>query len=202
MGHRRPPPRRSGGFARYLNGRLVDGLAPHRMSLNDQAAGFFHRHRARVFRYLRRAVGSADVAEDLTQDVFLKVLRGLPSYQDRQLEAAWVFRIVRRVLADHWRQPLPPVSDEAADEAAAPATQALRASLGQAIDRLHPLNREILLLREVVGLSYEEIAAALDLTLPAVRCRLARTREWLQSTVIPEAKLEGPGRAKGGSREG
>ena len=148
------------------------------MSFTDQAAGFFHRHRTRVYRYLRRAVGSADLAEDLSQEVFLRVVRGLPSYQDRQLETSWVFRIVRRVLADHWREPLPPTADvpdyrETAEE----PTQHLRASLDQAIERLSPLNREVLLMREVVGLSYEEIAAALDMTLPAVRGRLARARD-------------------------
>jgi RNA polymerase sigma factor (sigma-70 family) len=173
------------------------------MSLTDQAAGFFHRHRVRVFRYLRRAVGSADLAEDLSQEVFLRVVRGLPSYQDRQLETSWVFRLVRRGLAEHWREPLPPTVDvtdyrEAAEE----PTQALRASLEQSIDRLSPLNREVLLLREVVGLTYEEIAAALDMTVPAVRGRLARTRELLQATVIFEPKADRRGRVKGGSREG
>jgi RNA polymerase sigma factor (sigma-70 family) len=172
------------------------------MSLTDQAAGFFHRHRARVFRYLRRAVDSTDLAEDLSQEVFLRIVRSLPSYEDRQLETAWVFRIVRRVLAEHRRQPLPPFADDKGDEAAAPATQALAASLGQAIDRLSPLNREILLLREVVGLSYEEIAAALEMTLPSVRCRLARTRELLQSTVIFEPRVDRRGQAEGGTREG
>jgi RNA polymerase sigma factor (sigma-70 family) len=173
------------------------------LSLTDQAAGFFHRHRTRVYRYLRRAVGSADLAEDLSQEVFLRVVRGLPSYQDRQLETSWVFRIVRRVLADHWREPLPPISDALdSREVAEEPTQALRASLEQAIGRLDPLNQEVLLMREVVGLSYEEIAAALDMTLPAVRGRLARARELLQSTVIFEPKTDRRGRMRGGSREG
>jgi RNA polymerase sigma factor (sigma-70 family) len=87
-------------------------------------------------------------------------------------------------------------------EAAEEPTQPLRASLEQAIERLSPLNREVLLMREVVGLSYEEIAAALDMTLPAVRGRLARARELLQSTVIFEPKTDRRGRMRGGSREG
>jgi len=172
------------------------------MSVADQAAGFFHRHRTRVFRYIRRAVGSTDLAEDLSQEVFLRVVRGMPSYEDRQLETSWVFRIVRRVLADHWRQPLPPVTDEPGEGPAREPTQVVRASLEQAIDRLSPANREILMLREVVGLSYEEIAAALDMTLPAVRCRLARTRELLQATVVFQPRQDRRGQVKGGCREG
>lgn len=176
------------------------------MSLTEQAAGLFHRHRTRVVRYLRRAVGSDDVAEDLSQEVFLRVVRGLPSYEERQLETAWVFRIVRRVLAEHWRRPVAGAGadveevDDGADSV--PATQMLRVSLDQAIERLSPLNREILLMREVVGLSYDEIASALELSLAAVRNRLARTRETLQATVVFERNSDREWRAKGGSREG
>jgi RNA polymerase sigma-70 factor (ECF subfamily) len=174
------------------------------MTLTEQAAGMFHRHRARVFRYLRRAVGSADVAEDLSQEVFLRIVRGLPAYEERQLETAWVFRIVRRVLAEHWRRPLVPPGTERMDDHAAvrPATQMMRVSLDQAIEQLSPLNREILLMREVVGLSYEEIASALELSLAAVRNRLARARETLQATVVFERDSDRECRAKGGSREG
>jgi len=175
------------------------------MTLSEQAAGLFHRHRTRVFRYLRRAVGSDDAAEDLSQEVFLRVVRGLPSYQDRELETAWVFRIVRRVLADHWRRPLARAEAEIEDvdngAGGVPATQVMRVSLDQAIERLSPLNREILLMREVVGMSYEEIASALELSLAAVRNRLARTRERLQATVVFEREMECQGRAQGGSRE-
>lgn len=163
----------------------------------------FHRHRTRVFRYLRRAAGSADLAEDLSQEVFLRIVRGLPGYEERQLETAWVFSIVRRVLSDHWRRPPLPPGDEGIDEegAGVPGTQMMRVSLDQAIERLSPVNREILLMREVVGLSYEEIASALDLSLAAVRNRLARTRETLQATVVFERGSDRECRARGGGRE-
>ena len=163
----------------------------------------FHRHRTRVFRYLRRAVSSDDVAEDLSQEVFLRIVRGLPAYEERRLETAWVFRIVRRVLADHWRQPLPPSGAGELNDGTAgvPATQMMRVSLDRAIEGLSPLNREILLMREVVGLSYEEIASALELSLAAVRNRLARTREALQATVVFERNPDREWRVKGGGRE-
>ena len=57
-------------------------------------------------------------------------------------------------------------------------------------------------MREVVGLSYEEIASALELSLAAVRNRLARARETLQATVVFERDSDRECRAKGGSREG
>jgi RNA polymerase sigma-70 factor, ECF subfamily len=173
------------------------------MTYTTQAAGFFHRHRTRVFRYLRRAVGSADLAEDLSQEVFLRVVRGLPRYEERNLEAAWVFRIVRHVLADHWRRPATAADAERAEEGeeSLPATQMIRCSLAEALERLSPLNREVLLMREVVGLQYDEIAAALDLTVAGVRGRLSRTREVLQATVVFEPAAERQWRVKGGSRE-
>jgi RNA polymerase sigma-70 factor, ECF subfamily len=172
------------------------------MPLTNRAAGFFHRHHARVYRYLWRAVGSADLAEDLSQEVFLRVVRGLPSYTERQLEASWVFCIVLHVLADHFREQTPPSDHPTEDDAVAEPAQVVRASLDEAIDRLSPLNREVLVLREVVGLSYEEIADVLDMTRPAVRSRLARVREDLRSTVIFEPKTDRRDGAKGGSREG
>jgi RNA polymerase sigma-70 factor, ECF subfamily len=67
------------------------------------ALELFERHHVAVFWFLRRMEMPAADAEDLTQEVFVRVLRGLDSYEERQLERAWVFRIARNVWLDHWR---------------------------------------------------------------------------------------------------
>jgi RNA polymerase sigma-70 factor (ECF subfamily) len=64
------------------------------MSAPD-AAALFDRHHLAVFRFLRRMTGDASLAEDLTQEVFLRVVRGLDSYEERSRETSWVFRIAR-----------------------------------------------------------------------------------------------------------
>jgi hypothetical protein len=67
------------------------------------------RYRAPVYRYFRRMTEDADLAEDLTQDVFVPLLRGLPGYRARDREPAWVFTIARHVLLDHGHAPHLPV---------------------------------------------------------------------------------------------
>ena len=69
-----------------------------------RAAGLFERHHLAVYRFLRRATGDGPAAEDLTQDVFLRIVRGLDRYEDRLRERAWVFRIARNVLIDRHRR--------------------------------------------------------------------------------------------------
>jgi RNA polymerase sigma-70 factor (ECF subfamily) len=174
------------------------------MASPDSAAGIYHRHRVRVFRYLVRSVGRMDLAQDLCQEVFLRVVRGLDTYHERQLEAAWVFQIARRVLAEHWREaPLSelPLDDPAAAVGEAAPVQLLRVSLTEALARLSPMNRELLLLREGAGLSHAEIAAATGLTVAGVKCRLGRTREWLQRTVVYERRVSARGASRGEGHE-
>jgi RNA polymerase sigma-70 factor (ECF subfamily) len=74
----------------------------------------------------------------------------------------------------------------------APATQELTIALGEALGRLTPLDRDVFLLREAGGLSYDEIAAACELTSDAVRSRLHRARQQLRSALGPA-----PGRSQG-----
>src|SRR5207247_6418432 len=69
-----------------------------------QAAAIFERNHLAVYRFLRRATGDGPAAEDLTQDVFLRIVRGLDRYEDRLRERAWVFRIARNVLLDRHRR--------------------------------------------------------------------------------------------------
>ena len=72
------------------------------MSAPDPAR-LFDRHHLAVFRFLRRMTGSPSVAEDLTQEVFLRVVRGLDGYDERSREVSWIFRIARNVLVDRHR---------------------------------------------------------------------------------------------------
>src|SRR5262245_16724050 len=71
---------------------------------NGAAGDLFERHHLVVFRFLLRMTGSAPVAEDLTQEVFLRVVRALPSYEEQSRERAWIFRIARNVLVDRHRE--------------------------------------------------------------------------------------------------
>jgi RNA polymerase sigma-70 factor (ECF subfamily) len=146
----------------------------------------FDRHHLVVFRFLRRMTGSVSLAEDLTQEVFLRVVRGIGEYEDRSREVSWIFRIARNVLIDrHRAQASAPTAtglDEAAREAIRPA-QMLGVALDEALSRLGPEEREAFLLREVGGLGYGEIAEATGATPDAARMRIHRARVALRKVL-------------------
>jgi len=149
------------------------------------AESLFAQHRQGVFRYLTRVVGRPDTAQDLTQEVFLRVTRAPLPDADAAGHRAWVFKIARNLVLNHLRdghrrgQPVELVGAHAT----APATQELAVALRQALASLADVDRDVFLLRESAGLSYEEIAAACELTVEAVRGRLRRAREQLRATL-------------------
>lgn len=139
----------------------------------------FARYHLPLYRFARRACGERALAEDLVQEVFLRVARGIDRYDERGREVAWLFRIARNLLKDRARQATrrPPV-DPLLDRAPIPIApmQELSAELDQALARLPPEDREIFLLREIGGLDYEELAVATETSVDAVRSRLFRAR--------------------------
>ncbi len=144
----------------------------------------FAAHRDSVFRYLARVVGPED-ASDLTQEVFLRVTRSPGPDATGAGERAWVFRIARNLALNHQRdRGRRPATVELAD-AARPPAQETAVAMRQALAQLAPLDREVFLLREAVGLSYDEIATSCDLTTDAVRARLYRSRDQLRQLLAP-----------------
>jgi RNA polymerase sigma-70 factor (ECF subfamily) len=143
----------------------------------------FTAHRDGVFRYLCRIVGHED-ARELTQEVFLRVARAAAPDTDEGGRRAWVFRIARNLALNHVRDDRRrPAGAELADSAATPATQALAAALREALEQLTPVDRDVFLMREAGGLSYEEISFACRLTPDAVRSRLHRARLHLRAAL-------------------
>ena len=156
----------------------------HVTSVTDAESLFAHYY-DRVLRYLSRAAGEREAARDLTQEVFLRVSRtAIPSAPENQL-AGWLFRIARNVALDHHRQRRrrPETDLGSAPEETKDAQQEMALALKQALATLPDLDRDVFLLREVSGLSREEIATACELTLDAVRSRIHRTRLELRAVL-------------------
>ncbi len=142
----------------------------------------FTTHRDGVFRYLSRIVGQGDASE-LTQEVFLRVARGpLPPAGGGGRRAS-IFSIARNLALNHVRDDRRRGVSVELDERPAAATQELSAALAEALDRLAPLDRDVFLMREASGLTYDEIAAACELTPDAVRSRLHRARLQLRASL-------------------
>jgi RNA polymerase sigma-70 factor (ECF subfamily) len=145
-------------------------------------AGIFARHHQDVYRYLVRMTGRRDVADDLSQEVFLRVVRALANGGPVSHERGWIFSIARNLLADHHRRAdvQGPLVENAPDPAQ-DGTQALAFDLARSFARLAEPDRDVFLLKEVGGLSYEEIAEVCDCTVEGVRARLRRTRVALRA---------------------
>lgn len=147
-----------------------------------EADHLFLTHRLQVFRYLSRIVGQVD-ARELTQEVFLRVARGPVPDRDEAGMRAWVFHIARNLALNHVRDDRRRGEVLELSERGAPPTQELSVALGQALEQLPELDRDVFLMRESGGLNYEEIARACDLSVDAVRSRLHRARLQLRVTL-------------------
>ena len=159
-----------------------------RAKAGDHAAyaGLVRRYQDKVHRFLWRMVGSSDEALDLTQDTFIKAWQALPEWQPQAAFHTWLYRIASNAAIDALRRrrlvdftafdegtDMP--DPKAGPEARLHAKQRLQA-LDAALTRLPGDQRAVVLLREVEGLGYEEIAAALEVNVGTVKSRLARAR--------------------------
>jgi RNA polymerase sigma-70 factor (ECF subfamily) len=147
------------------------------------ADALFTAHRDGVFRYLCRIVGQED-ARELTQEVFLRVTRTSVPKTGDDGRRAWVFRIARNLALNHMRDGRRKGTTlEAVPDAGAAPTQALAVVLREALNQLNRVDRDVFLMREVSGLSYDEISFACELTPDAVRSRLHRARQQLRASL-------------------
>jgi RNA polymerase sigma-70 factor, ECF subfamily len=140
------------------------------------AGELFEKYHLPVFRYFCRMV-PADRADDLAAETFLRVIRSLPGYRSMGREASWVFRIASHVLAEHFGRREPPsVSLAAAVDVAEAPPGLLAFGLDEALHLIPSPERDVFVLREVVGLSYAEIAGATGDSVEVVRRRLHKVR--------------------------
>jgi len=157
-------------------------------------------HEGMVLNLAARLLGDREEAKDIAQDVFLQVYRTLPRFEGRSTVRTWIYRIVVNQCCNRqrwWRRrrraaacPLDEITsaDEARMSAVSPAEGPFerldRRERARVMERaLRALSfdhRAVLLLREVEGLSCEEIAATLALPIGTVKSRLARGRDGLR----------------------
>jgi RNA polymerase sigma factor (sigma-70 family) len=144
----------------------------------------FDRHAEYVRRYALRLLRNRDDAEDVVQLTFLKALRALRSGVRPERPRRWLAAIAHNECRMHFRtasrRPAEVALDVALDHAAAPDGSASAGEIGEAFGQLAPNQRAALVLRELEGRSYADIAVALDLTESAVETLLFRARRALR----------------------
>ncbi|MEX0690861.1 MAG: sigma-70 family RNA polymerase sigma factor [Gemmatimonadales bacterium] len=160
------------------------------------------RYQRPVFALIYRMVRDRELAEDLAQDTFIKVLNHIDSYRPEHKFSSWIFKIANNAAIDHLRRKqLNTLSLEGAPDALTADRQeatALQVSGGEesaldelearelgtqierAIGRLRPEYRACIIMRHVEGRPYEEIAAALTLPLGTVKTYIHRARNELR----------------------
>ena len=167
-------------------------------------------YRPRIYRYLARLVGQNE-AEDLTQEVFLRVSRSLPDFRGDAKISTWIYRIATNVATDRLRsrsfketqrdKAIPPGEGSIQDVDALPEEknsslerQLMREEMSSCVhDYLNTLPenyRAIVTLSEIEGLSNQEIAEVLGLTLDAVKIRLHRGRAKLKEKLETGCRFE------------
>jgi RNA polymerase sigma-70 factor (ECF subfamily) len=152
-----------------------------------------------LYNFARWLSGDADEARDLVQETFVKALRAFGSFQQGTNFRAWMFRILRNTFLTSrtgLERRMTEQEDEAGLEAAAvtfdtPELAAIRRAdtemVQQAIAKLAPLFREVLLLADIEEMKYHEVAEALGIPIGTVMSRLARARKQVREYIVQTA---------------
>lgn len=153
-------------------------------------------HQNRVYNLALRMSGNAEDALDLSQETFLRIYKALPLFKEQSAFSTWVYSIASNVCIDFIRKQnkLKTVSLSQEAENDSPSFEIpdnryhpeleyekreLRDAISAGLSSLSDEHREILVLREICGLSYQEICDSLDLEAGTVKSRLSRARNQL-----------------------
>jgi RNA polymerase sigma-70 factor (ECF subfamily) len=147
-----------------------------------------------VFNYVLRLVGDRTLAEDLTQEVFLRVYQGLPGFSLRSKFTTWLFQVTKNRVLDELRanerrpRSVANIDDIAPLEVLDQPFERMEAidAVWRAVEALNVDLKMALLLRDIVGLSYTEIADSLEITLATVKWRIYKAREEVQLALARE----------------
>jgi RNA polymerase sigma-70 factor (ECF subfamily) len=147
-------------------------------------------------RYLRRRVPDDHLADDLLQETFVRIHRGLSALNSAERLAPWVYRIARNVLHDHYRgSTKAPVSLEEGtpqpdDERQICACGSSERWMNELIEQLPPGYRDAVRLSELEGLSQHEVADHAGISISAARSRIQRGRRMLKTELERCCKFE------------
>ncbi len=149
----------------------------------QKLAILFERYHIKLFNYFLRLSGKRDISEDLTQDVFFRLLKYRQTFRGESKFLTWMYSIARNVYIDYYKSKKPDLSleeqfheefdDRPKPEETVEADQE-RQLLHQALNTLPAEKKEVLILSRFQGLKYEEISNLMDCSLASVKTRVHR----------------------------
>ncbi|HUP25636.1 MAG TPA: sigma-70 family RNA polymerase sigma factor [Thermoanaerobaculia bacterium] len=191
--------------------RERDLVDRHRRGEREAFEEYYAAHAGLIYNLTLRQCGDPELARDLSQEILFKVFRGLGRFRGVSSLKTWTYRIcINHCRSRLGRRRLPTQSLQTADgrehEVADPGRgpeESLIADeegrrLAAALPEIDRVFREAIVLRDLEGLSYQEIADVLDVPIGTVRSRIARGREQLRKSLLPDsgpARLPDPGLA-------
>ena len=191
---------------------LEQGLLDRCLAGEDSAwEALLKAYTRKIYNLCYRFTGRAEEAEDVTQEVFIKVFQTLKTYQAAQGSfTTWLNRVARNHLVDHYRRARKdrvtssledelPVAEQKPSQHMEPTSQVesreRREVLQLALDKLSPDLREAVILRDLQDLDYEEIAQVLRVPQGTVKSRINRGRLELGRVLKRMEGLRGPAKA-------
>jgi len=179
------------------------------------------KYQQKVYNIAYRLMGNPHDANDLAQEALIKVFKSIKNFRGDASFGTWVYHIIINVCRDELRkrsryhvssldEPFNgedgPINKEVADLSASPERIYEQKESGEylqgLINSLNPEYRMVVIMRETLGYSYEEIATELDINLGTVKSRLNRARKYLRDRIMKDMEPNGsPGRLFGERRE-
>ena len=178
-------------------------------------------YQKQVYNLALRTVGNEEDAADMTQEVFLRAYRALGTFRGESKFSVWLYRLTTNVCIDFLRREkrrstlsmTVSLDDEEGarqaelpDERYSPHRQAEQQELREEIERglsaLSPEHREVLILREIHQLRYDEIADSLSLDVGTVKSRISRARKQLRNFLLKSGNFSPLPASKGTEKEG
>jgi RNA polymerase sigma-70 factor, ECF subfamily len=184
--------------------RLLRGL---RAGIEAAYEELIDRYQQPVFGMVYRLLGNQSDSCDVVQEVFVKVFRGVSSFREKSSLRTWIYRIAvneahnhRRWFSRHTRWEVTMADEEqesrlfdsTADPGPSPfecaASNETRLLIEEALERINPVFRTAVVLRDIEDLSYEEIADILQISMGTVKSRILRGREALRRELNPQVE--------------
>ncbi len=158
----------------------------------QQASLLFDRYHKRIFNFLARMASDREAAEDLTQNVFLRLLKYRHTYNPEMKFQAWIYQMARNAFADHYQQQkqrtpvkmeVEKLNDQLPDIMDALEQEENEKRLIRALAQLPDDYRELLVLTRFQHLKYEEVAGFLNMTVANVKVKVHRAIGQLRENV-------------------